>query len=192
MKLEVAHTEAQRSEALVNRILSGDRSAETEMVINYQAKLFNAIQRHSWDTDLTNDIVQETWAIALEKIRGSKLVNKQSLGGFISKVGINQLTMHYRKINKVSYDHSQEIHELSSEASLTNGLQDHNELIKTIQNLLTRMKIDRDRDLITGFYLHGKSKQELCKQYQLNSEHFDRVLYRARSRFKKEWDCGAF
>ena len=187
MNTEAEYSESKKSEILVNRILSGDRSAETEMVRNYQAKLFKTIQRYSWDIDLTNEIVQETWAITLEKVRGSQLKNKQSLGAFISRVGVNQLTMYYRKVKKFNYDCTRDIQELRGEASIADVCFEHASLLEIIQNVLSRMKISRDRELINDFYLEGEPKQNLCEQYQLSSAHFDRVLYRARNRFKKEW-----
>jgi len=43
---------------------------------------------------------------------------------------------------------------------------------------------ERDRQLLTRFYLDGTDKQQLCRDLGLSPKHFDRVLMRARSRLR--------
>jgi len=43
---------------------------------------------------------------------------------------------------------------------------------------------ERDRQLLTRFYLDGIDKQQLCHDLGLSPKHFDRVLMRARSRLR--------
>jgi RNA polymerase sigma-70 factor (ECF subfamily) len=42
----------------------------------------------------------------------------------------------------------------------------------------------RDRELLVRFYLHDEPKEELCRQYGLSDLHFNRVIFRARERFR--------
>jgi len=187
MKLQQEKTEEEYSIFLVDRILLGSQSAETDMVKRYQSKLFRIVFAKSKDTDLTREIVQETWAITLQKIRNAKLLNKGSLGGYIYKTGINQLKMHYRSRNKVSFVDNIDFQETGDGQALSSSYTDYGPLFESVYKPLSQMKVGRDRQLIYHFYFEGVSKSELCEKFELSSEHFDRVLYRARERFKKAW-----
>ena len=46
----------------------------------------------------------------------------------------------------------------------------------------------RDQDLLKRFYLSGDTKGDLCAEYGLTDSHFDRVIFRARQRFKSIWE----
>ena len=56
-----------------------------------------------------------------------------------------------------------------------------------MQEVLSELGQERDRDIIQKFYLFGLSKSQLCEQYEISPAHFDRVLYRAKERFKVIW-----
>jgi len=38
---------------------------------------------------------------------------------------------------------------------------------------------------LVRFYLHEESKEQLCESFGLSDLHFNRVIFRARSRFKE-------
>lgn len=187
MRVNTRVTEAQRSKNLVERIILGDQSAETEMVNCYQSRLFNTVYKQAWDKDLTNDIVQETWMIAIKKIRASELVNQESLGSFITRIGSNQLIMHYRKNSKIPFSSDENLQEITDGKLCPYKEIDSEQLMKKILSVLSQMKVERDRTLLFYFYLIGDSKQQLCQKHEINPVHFDRVIYRARNRFKVLW-----
>ena len=43
----------------------------------------------------------------------------------------------------------------------------------------------RDRELLVRFYLYEESKESLCRTFGLTELHFNRVIYRARDRFRE-------
>jgi RNA polymerase sigma-70 factor (ECF subfamily) len=47
------------------------------------------------------------------------------------------------------------------------------------------MPTARDRDLLVRFYLNDESKEDICASLDLTDEHFNRVLFRARNRFRE-------
>jgi RNA polymerase sigma-70 factor (ECF subfamily) len=47
------------------------------------------------------------------------------------------------------------------------------------------MPVERDRELLIRFYVYDQDKQEICRELGLNSLHFNRVLFRAKNRFRK-------
>ena len=47
------------------------------------------------------------------------------------------------------------------------------------------MPVERDRDLLIRLYVYDQDKEEICRELGLDSLHFNRVLFRAKGRFKK-------
>jgi len=46
------------------------------------------------------------------------------------------------------------------------------------------VRLVRDRELLVRFYLQEESKEELCRAFGLTELHFNRVIHRARDRFR--------
>jgi RNA polymerase sigma-70 factor (ECF subfamily) len=47
---------------------------------------------------------------------------------------------------------------------------------------------DRDRQLLFRFYVGEEDKDRLCRDLDLSSLHFNRVLFRARQRYKELYE----
>jgi len=47
---------------------------------------------------------------------------------------------------------------------------------------------DRDRELLFRFYIAEEDKERLCEELGLTSLHFNRVLFRARQRYKELYE----
>ena len=50
---------------------------------------------------------------------------------------------------------------------------------------MSELNVERDRQLLSAYFFEGKDKEELCKDLDLSTEHFDKVLHRAKSRLKQ-------
>lgn len=42
----------------------------------------------------------------------------------------------------------------------------------------------RDRELLVRYYLHDEDKDSVCRRLGLTEAHFNRVIFRARERFR--------
>lgn len=188
MQAPINETEASISKQLVDRIVGGDSIAETEMVERYQRGLVLMLYNRSKDRSLAEGVAQDTWVLVLQKIRNQELRDTSKLASFITQIGRNQLIMRYRATAKHQCSENDEVDDLvdkqaqTPEQSLLNAQLGH-----TINALLDEMTRPRDRDLIRRFYLSADDKETLCKEYNLTDAHFDRVLFRARQRFKQLW-----
>jgi len=185
-------TESEVSQSLVERILQKDRTAEAEMVQRYQRGLYVMLFNRAKNKALAEDIAQESLTLVLTKVRNNDLRDPTKLAAYIIQIGKNQLLMHYRQQSKFdiiddadldSITHGQAAHTTPEQAAI------NEQLGELIQEVLSELKQTRDQDIIKGFYLSGKTKQDLCDVHKVTPAHFDRVLYRARERFKKLWTC---
>jgi RNA polymerase sigma-70 factor (ECF subfamily) len=57
--------------------------------------------------------------------------------------------------------------------------------LTAVHKLLRSMPVKRDREILTRFYVEDQDKDEICRALDLDSLHFNRVLFRARKRFRK-------
>jgi len=50
--------------------------------------------------------------------------------------------------------------------------------------LIEQMKVPRDREILYRFYVRDQGKPLICDALDLSNAHFDRVINRARNRFR--------
>ena len=50
------------------------------------------------------------------------------------------------------------------------------------------MKSARDRQVLFRFYIAEENKEDICSDLGLSSLHFNRVLFRARERFRELYE----
>lgn len=54
-----------------------------------------------------------------------------------------------------------------------------------VRALITGMKVARDREVLHRYYVQDQAKPIICEALDLSPTHFDRVINRARNRFKQ-------
>lgn len=181
-------SEASIAKQLVERILAREANAEAEMIARYDSGLRALLFKRSKDKQLADDIAQDTWFVVISKVRKGELRESEKLAAFIIQTGKNQLLMHYRKKSTSETQLDEDFREpidagLTPEQDLQNA-----QLGALIGRLFKSMSQKRDREILKNFYLRGREKGELCNELNISEAHFDRVLFRARQRFKKLWD----
>lgn len=184
------HLPADRSEAeiaagLVRRVQRGDPRAEEELVERYSRGLLFFLRRTTHDATLSEDLHQETFRIALERLRGDGLDDPEKLSGFLLRTARNLFIGHYRK--RTRRNEIQEPEEPAEPPADGPGQLDlmlRQEQTAAVQRLIRELPTDRDRQILLRFYVAEEDKDAICADLGLSSLHFNRVLFRARQRFK--------
>ena len=170
---------------LVTRVRDGDRAAETEMVERYSRGLRYLLRRKTRDTNLTEDFLQETWAIALVKIRDNGLDNPGRLAGYLCGIANNLALSEKRRVNRQRTAVNSEIVALiPDESSNPYRHASRAEVCNQVRDLLNDLNTERDREILKRFYVREEDKESICKRLDIDGVHFNRVLYRARQRLK--------
>jgi RNA polymerase sigma-70 factor (ECF subfamily) len=177
--------ERQVASQLVTRVRDGDRAAETEMVERYSRGLRYLLRRKTRDTNLTEDFLQETWAIALVKIRDNGLDNPGRLAGYLCGIANNLALSEKRRVNRQRTAVNSEIVALiPDESSNPYRHASRAEVCNQVRDLLNDLNTERDREILRRFYVREEDKESICKRLDIDGVHFNRVLYRARQRLK--------
>ncbi len=180
------HAEAGDTVALVARIREGDPRAETELVDLYSKGLSYLLRKITGDATLSEDLLQETFRVALRRIRAGELREPEKLGGFLRQTAKNLARAEHRRGGRwESMDDGLEGREpvAPEESQLTRVIR--NEEVGLVRQVLREIRSRRDRQLLYRFYIAEEEKEEICRDLGLSSLNFNLVLFRARERFRK-------
>jgi RNA polymerase sigma-70 factor (ECF subfamily) len=171
---------------ILQDIRNGDKQAEKELVERYWRGLIFVLNNQCHDPDLTNDLAQDTFIIVINKARKGDIENPAALGAFIRQVGVNLVIAHFRKESrrKTDVDENIDIQFPDRAPSIQQSLGEK-ELTQVVKQVMDELPNQRDRELLYRYFVYGHTKQQICDDFELTLAHFDRVLYRARARLKK-------
>jgi RNA polymerase sigma-70 factor, ECF subfamily len=170
---------------MVSRIKSDNQQAEAELVERYDRSVMSIIRREIGDTTVADDIYQETFRIVLEKIRRGEVREPKRLSGFVCSVARNLVTEYFRRAARL--EGTIEVEEAAALPHLApDQLEEllQKEKADFVRQVLEEMPNPRDRDVLFRYYLAEDRKEQICADLGLASQDFNRVLHRARERYR--------
>lgn len=177
--------EAEIARDLVQRIGGGDSAAEARLVERYSRGLLYMLRRMAGNPALAEDLHQETFRIVLERLRSRGLGEPEKLTGFIHRTARNLFIADHRKLTRrQTQNDDSAVRTVVDPAQSQLGQVIGKQEAEVIRQLVLELKPDRDRQLLLRFYLAEEDKEQICTDLGLSSLHFNRVLFRARQRFK--------
>jgi RNA polymerase sigma-70 factor, ECF subfamily len=178
--------EAQLSAELVKRIGEGDRRAEEEFVRRYQRGLIYLLRRRTGDPQLALDLAQDTFRIAIEKLRQSPIEQVDRVGAYLRGTALNLMSADRRKnTRRATTADSEAIDAVADDAA---GPFDHvssEQVQRVVRTLLNELPVQRDREILIRTYLEDQDKSLICEALGVDSAHYNRVLFRAKQRFRE-------
>ena len=141
--------------------------------------------RRTGDPQTAWDILQDAVVTTLTKLRDGQLDRPECAGGFIYRVALNHLRNHRRKDRWVR-DVPIDMDHLEDTAPRPDADSGHRaQWADIVARVLAELPTDRDRDILIRFYLDDEDKESICRSLGLSAEHFNRVNFRARERFRE-------
>ena len=178
--------EARVAAAIVQGIRAGDGGAESRLVERYSSGLRYLLIRRIRDEERARDLLQDTFYIAISKLRETDLENPERLAGYLRGIAIRVALNAGRRRQREPY--GMEIDAIAQIPDREPGQFEQvarEQTLAAVQKLLKTMPMKRDRVLLTRYYVQDQDKREICDALGLDSLHFNRVLFRAKKRFKK-------
>jgi RNA polymerase sigma-70 factor (ECF subfamily) len=170
--------------ALVERIRAGDPRAEAELVSRYGNGLSYLLRKVTGDPVLSEDVLQETFRVALRRVRAGELREPEKLGGFLRQTAKNLARAEHRRGGRwESMDEGVPDPVDPRESQLAQVIR--TEEAGLVRRVLRDLRSLRDRQLLYRFYIAEEEKEEICRDLGLSSLNFNLVLFRARERFRK-------
>ena len=170
--------------ALMTRIERGDSAAEDEFCRQFQPLVQSVLRQMTDDCNLQQDLSQEVLLTVLLRIREGEVREPNKMVSYIAQTArFISIGWFRRKGNQprhfVEIDDTQTTEDRLDETVM--GMQRHS----ILTGLLDKLNVPRDQEILRRSYMLGEDKASLCQLLELQDEHFDRVISRARSRLKK-------
>lgn len=168
-------------EELVSQIKAGNAQAELSMVTRFAPGIRTMLGRKC-APDIAEDVFQETWRVTIEKVRNGDLRQPDRLPAFIHQIARNQVVMYFRKNSDTQ--ESPDDNDLVAPGPSPDQAYETNQLQEYVRHLIDQLETPRDREILNRFYVNEEDKDIICEDLNLTSQHFNRVIYRAKMRMK--------
>jgi RNA polymerase sigma-70 factor (ECF subfamily) len=169
--------------SLVAAISQGG-ALQNELYVRYRRPLLQIFLQRRIDRDVAQDLLQRTFLQAIKKIRAEGLSDPNKLGGYLYRTACNLATAYWRgELARRQDVDADRLEELKDETLSLEERVDHDQLAVCVRNLMGRLPMARDREVLLRFYLHEEPKDAICRSLELSDLQFNQVLWRARQRF---------
>ena len=146
--------------------------------------------RSTRNAAVSDDLYQDTFRIALEKVRQGDLRDSEKLAAFICSVARNLVIEYFRRTAR--QENLTEIAEAERplHSAPPNPLDAvlQKEKAAIVRQVINELPTDRDRQVLFRFYVVEDEKDRICADLGLSSLHFNRVLHRARERYRELYE----
>ncbi len=176
----------ENSELIVTAIHNGDKKAESILLERYYRQLFYILRKRGLDEEYARDLCQETFRIAIERLREKPLSEPSKIAAFMHGIAVNLCIAESRKAaRRQTYTDNDSV-ALAAEKGLDQFATLSKERMELIvRRLLNELANERDQKILLRYYIDELDKHEICAELTLSHRHFDKVISRARTRFKQ-------
>ncbi|MEL7061996.1 MAG: sigma-70 family RNA polymerase sigma factor [Acidobacteriota bacterium] len=177
---------------LAQAVGRGDREAEAQLVERFRRGLGYLLRRLVGDPAAAEDLVQETFRVALEALRRGEVRDTERLAGYLRGVARNLAFEDRRRAARggprQSLDTAAEVADRRPDPlSRTLALEDR----LAVRRVLGELRSDRDRQILHRHYLEGDDRERVCRDLGLEPSTYYVVLHRARRRFRELLEHGS-
>jgi len=166
----------------VDRIRAGETVAESELFERFATGIHLILLKRTGNRQLAADLCQDTFVIALQKLRAGQLHKPESLVAFLRQTAVNLSIEHFRKERRYIHQEDGIISLQTAPRDRKAERIDHQRARSLLNDVIEKLAQHRDRAILHRFYLLDQDKTQICAALELSAAHFDRVLYRAKKR----------
>jgi RNA polymerase sigma factor (sigma-70 family) len=168
---------------LVDRIRTSETDGMEELYLLFSKGIRFYLCRQLGPQEL-DDKVHDTFVVVVQAIRRGELREPSRLMGFVRTIVRRQVAAH---IDKVVHNRRDQI-DLDSTVRLAapGGNPEERAIFTQRTELINRVLGElsgRDREILTRFYLHEESQDQICSEMALSETQFRLLKSRAKARF---------
>jgi len=173
-----------------NALASAPELASDAAIQQLRNGVLFLLQREIGKSALAEDLCNEAFRIVFERLARHPLEDPTRLDAYLAQTARNLLSADRRmKFRRRTVTGAQtfidNIADAESDPSV--ALQSQSRA-RAIRRVLREMPAVRDRQLLVRFYLNDEDKADICRDLNLDEKHFNRVIFRARERFRELLD----
>lgn len=169
--------------SLVKRIHHGEESGMEELYKLFAKGIRYYLCRHLGPQEL-DDKVHDTFLIVVQAIRRGELREPERLMGFVRTIVRRQVAAH---IDQVVHSRREELNidvgvRVADRRRNPEQAAVFHQKIKFMLEVLSNLS-ERDREILTRFYLHEETQEQICEEMELSETQFRLLKSRAKARF---------
>lgn len=168
---------------LVERIRSGETDGMEELYVLFSKGIRFYLCRQLGAQEF-DDKVHDTFVLVVQAIRRGELRDPQRLMGFVRTIVRRQVAAHIDRVVHIRKDHM----DLESSARIPDPGKNPEDtaIFRQRADLISRVLgelPERDREILTRFYLYEQGQDEICAEMSLSETQFRLLKSRAKARF---------
>lgn len=146
------------------------------------------------DNEDTNEILKAAVLQVLENISSKRINDPRSIAGYVYSASIHLLHERRRGLTFIRKSAAGEGAAKDVPPSAADGESSYFEretewtLITILSRVIGSLPAQRDRDILSRFYLDEEEKETICNDLVLSSWHFDEIVFQARQRLREEFE----
>ncbi|MGH8221378.1 MAG: RNA polymerase sigma factor, partial [Woeseiaceae bacterium] len=122
----------------------------------------------------------------LERLRQQPLEDPAKLAQYLAQTARflarnNRRVVRRRRTYTGQQQAIEEFHDLEADPSAATQVDD---CAKAVRKVLKEIPNIRDREILVRVYLHDQDKAQICRELGIDENHYRRVVFRARERFR--------
>lgn len=177
--------EFETPEQIVAAIHQGDRKAEAVLLERFYRKVLYILRKRTRDDESARDLCQEAFRITIERLRREPLAEPEKLAAFIHSIATKLNISDVRKAERRQTYPDSDMLELVPDQRAGQDVElDRQRAAIAVRLLLAELSNERDQMILQRFYIDERDKEEICAELALDHRHFDKVISRARTRFR--------
>jgi RNA polymerase sigma-70 factor (ECF subfamily) len=167
---------------LVAGIVARDPRAEADLVERYSRAVAMLIRRLIRDEAERDDLFQETFRIAIGRVRQGAVREPERLSGFVCQIARNVALEHCRRAAR--RDDLVGGHPAQEPAASPFEQLERKQNAELVRRVMAQLPSERHRELLERYYIHQESKERICADLELAPLQFDQIHFRARERYR--------
>lgn len=160
--------------------------AEHEVLLRDMSGLKAQLTRVTGNAEVAADMLQDAIVTALRKLRMGQIEHRRQLDGYVYRVALNHFR-NYRRKDKSGMsepDGALALEDTAAAARPGHTVQTE-QWARVVARVIREMSSPRDREVLARFYLREEERESLCRSLGLTEMQFNRVIFRARERFRE-------
>jgi RNA polymerase sigma-70 factor (ECF subfamily) len=164
--------------------IAGGGELQDAFYVRYRRPLMQVFLQRRIDRDAAQDLLQRTFLQAIKKIRAEGLEDPSNLGGYLYRTACKLATAYWRgELSRRHESDGELLSSLQDDAQSLEELLDHDLRAKSVRELMAKLPVQRDREVLERFYLREEPRIAIRESMKLTELQFNQVLWRARQRF---------
>jgi RNA polymerase sigma-70 factor (ECF subfamily) len=169
---------------LVKLVAAGSQKAEAMLYSRFQKSLLIMLEQRTKDVARAEDLTQDTLLTVIRRLKEGGIDYPERLTSFVHQTAKYTFIGWVRKLSNQT-----ELRESVDDVSEDRPTIDESLVVEQrracVRKIIAEMKVPRDREILYRVYVWEQSKPLVCEALELSPQHYDRVVSRARNRFKE-------